>query len=270
MHCKEGPFLPFPCKLPCRKSRLISSSSSSLINCNYLFEILKTAAKTTTTTTTPKSSSELSWSAMAAMGGALEEDGETVGRGGRATSVVGRTMGKSTPIIPSMQLAQCPLRDTVESNEFAIESITINAKFRTSLLMKSNNFEFNNTTNVSHLSSTVKGVAANDECAGVVLCCHRGFTVVTFDNKHHQEISRNNCKLLEKRREREREIAVASCVGTEIECAQRGNHEATHISHTFLICLTVRGPQNLLRVVEMIVLNGRPALVYNLPPMIER
>ena len=93
---------------------------------------------------------------------------------------------------------------------------------------------------------------------------------MTFDNKHHQEISRNNCKLLEKRREREREIAVASCVGTEIECAQRGNHEATHISHTFLICLTVRGPQNLLRVVEMIVLNGRPALVYNLPPMIER
>ena len=219
MHCKEGPFLPFPCKLPCRKSRLISSSSSSsLINCNYLFEILKTAAKTTTTTTTttttPKSSSELSWSAMAAMGGALEEDGETVGRGGRATSVVGRTMGKSTPIIPSMQLAQCPLRDTVESNEFAIESITINAKFRTSLLMKSNNFEFNNTTNVSHLSSTVKGVAANDDDVGRRRRrCHRGFNVMTFDNKHHQEISRNNCKLLEKRREREREIAVASCVG---------------------------------------------------------
>ena len=50
----------------------------------------------------------------------------------------------------------------------------------------------------SDLASTVKGVASNDDDVGR---CHRGFNVMTFDNKHHQEISRNNCKLLEKRRE---------------------------------------------------------------------
>ena len=86
-------FLPFPCKLPCREAGnlgfspspfSLSLSLSSLINCNYLFEILKTAAKTmmTTTTTTPKST-------MAAMGGALE-DGETVvGRATQRRSSVG-------------------------------------------------------------------------------------------------------------------------------------------------------------------------------------
>ena len=67
-----------------------------------------------------------------------------------------------------------------------------------------------------HLAWTVKGVAANDECAGVVLCCHRGFTVMTFDNKHHQEISRNNCKLRERGKEGGRQsVAVAS--GGEIK-----------------------------------------------------
>ena len=53
---------------------------------------------------------------------------------------------------------------------------------------------------------------------------------MTFDNKHHQEISRNNCKLLEKRREGEGDRCRV--VRGEIECAQRGNYEATHISQS--------------------------------------
>ena len=51
---------------------------------------------------------------------------------------------------------------------------------------------------------------------------------MTFDNKHHQEISRNNCKLLEKRRE--------GRLNAERSIMYR---EATH---TVLIRLTVRRP----------------------------
>ena len=60
-------------------------------------------------------------------------------RSSNATSVVGRTMGKSTPIIPSMQLAQCPLRQTVESTEFAIP-FTVKNKISA---FRSNNVETN-------------------------------------------------------------------------------------------------------------------------------
>ena len=72
---------PFPLQIAVqRKSRLCPPPSLSLllINCNYLFEILKTAAKTmmTTAPATPRSTTS---AAMAAMGGA-SEDGETDGR----------------------------------------------------------------------------------------------------------------------------------------------------------------------------------------------
>ena len=106
-----------------------------------------------------------------------------------------------------------------------------------------------------HLAWTVKGVAANDECAGVVLCCHRGFTVMTFDNKHHQEISRNNCKLRERGKEGGRQsVAVASGEGRLNKC---GVWRETAELPTHMIGLTgvsrKEGPRNL----EMIVLNGR-------------
>ena len=102
------------CPANCRAGNL--GFSPSLINCNYLFEILKTAAKTMTTAETPKSSRRSEAAAMAAMGGALEGKRRRNGRGrGEQRRFVGRTMGKSTPIIPSMQLAQCPLLKTLEA-----------------------------------------------------------------------------------------------------------------------------------------------------------
>ena len=114
------------CPANCRAGNL--GFSPSLINCNYLFEILKTAAKTMTTAATPKSSrrSEAAAmaAAMAAMGGALEGRRRRNGRGrGEPRRFAGRTMGKSTPIIPSMQLAQCPLLKTVETRQFANQEI---------------------------------------------------------------------------------------------------------------------------------------------------
>ena len=101
------------CPANCRAGNL--GFSPSLINCNYLFEILKTAAKTMTTTAETAATPKSSRRSEAAMGGALEgREGGRRRRNGRGRSV-GRTMGKSTPIIPSMQLAQCPLLKTVQA-----------------------------------------------------------------------------------------------------------------------------------------------------------
>ena len=111
-------FLPLPCKLPCRKSRLFSFS--------YKLQLSLRDFEDRRKDDDDDGGDGGDAQVVTAVGGG---DGRRFGRKGRketekrsrsrrATSVrrsVGRTMGKSTPIIPSMQLAQCPLLKTVEA-----------------------------------------------------------------------------------------------------------------------------------------------------------
>ena len=74
---------------------------------------------------TPKSPPRSAMAAMAAMGGALEGDGETVGRG-RATSV-GRSVGRSDHGKIHSNYTQhatrtMPLRKTVEATDFTLRA----------------------------------------------------------------------------------------------------------------------------------------------------